>query len=161
MFDLLWRAFAETGNPQYRNAVTLLLDRMSQGGIYDHLGGGYARYSTDVFWLAPHFEKMLYDNAQILELLAHAWAETGSALYLTRADETVDWLTREMLIEARAFASALDADSEGEEGKFYVWSLNEIEEHLGGDAAAFCEAYDVAPGGNWEGKVILNRSQRP
>ena len=161
LFDLIWRASAETGNPQYRNAVLLLLDRMSQGGIYDHLGGGYARYSTDMFWLAPHFEKMLYDNAQILELLAHAWADTGSALYLARAEETVDWLTREMLIDGRAFASALDADSEGEEGKFYVWSLGEIEELLGGNAEAFCEAYDVAADGNWEGKVILNRSQRP
>ncbi len=161
LFDLIWRASAETGNPQYRNAVLLLLDRMSQGGIYDHLGGGYARYSTDMFWLAPHFEKMLYDNAQILELLTHAWADTGSALYLARAEETVDWLTREMLIDGRAFASALDADSEGEEGKFYVWSLGEVKELLGGDAEAFCEAYDVAADGNWEGKVILNRSQRP
>ena len=161
LFDLIWRAWAETGNPQYRNAVLLLLDRMSQGGIYDHLGGGYARYSTDMFWLAPHFEKMLYDNAQILEMLAHVWAETGADLYRIRADETVDWLTREMLIEGRAFASALDADSEGEEGKFYVWSRAGIEELLGGDAEAFCEAYDVAADGNWEGKVILNRSQRP
>ncbi|MCY4394355.1 MAG: thioredoxin domain-containing protein [Rhodospirillaceae bacterium] len=161
LFDLIWRAWAETGNPQYRNAVLLLLDRMSQGGIYDHLGGGYARYSTDMFWLAPHFEKMLYDNAQILELLAHAWADTGSALYLARAEETVAWLTREMLIGGRAFASALDADSEGEEGKFYVWSFAEIEGLLGDDAAAFCEAYDVSADGNWEGKAILNRSQRP
>ncbi len=161
LFDLIWRAWAETGNPQYRNAVLLLLDRMSQGGIYDHLGGGYARYSTDTFWLAPHFEKMLYDNAQILELLAHAWAGTGADLYRIRADETVAWLTREMLIDGRAFASALDADSEGEEGKFYVWSQGEIEELLGGDAAVFCEAYDVSADGNWEGKVILNRSQRP
>ncbi len=161
LFDLIWRAWAETGNPQYRNAVLLLLDRMSQGGIYDHLGGGYARYSTDTFWLAPHFEKMLYDNAQILELLAHAWAGTGADLYRIRADETVAWLTREMLIDGRAFASALDADSEGEEGKFYVWSQGEIEGLLGGDAAAFCEAYDVSADGNWEGKVILNRSQRP
>ncbi len=161
LFDLIWRAYAETGNPQYRNAVLLVLDRMSQGGIYDHLGGGYARYSTDMFWLAPHFEKMLYDNAQILELLAHAWADTGADLYRIRADETVAWLTREMLIEGRAFASALDADSEGEEGKFYVWSRGEIEGLLGGDAAAFCESYDVTADGNWEGKVILNRSQRP
>ena len=161
VFDLIWRAFAETGNPQYRNAVLLVLDRMSQGGIYDHLGGGYARYSTDVFWLAPHFEKMLYDNAQILDLLADAWAETGSPLYLKRAEETVGWLKREMLIDGRAFASALDADSEGEEGKFYIWSLKEIENLLGSDADAFCDAYDVAAGGNWEGKVILNRSQRP
>ena len=161
LFDLIWRAWAETGNPQYRNAVLLLLDRMSQGGIYDHLGGGYARYSTDMFWLAPHFEKMLYDNAQILELLAHAWADTGSGLYLARAEETVAWLRREMTIDGRAFASALDADSEGEEGKFYVWSLDEIESLLGGDAEAFCEAYDAAADGNWEGKIILNRSQRP
>ena len=161
LFDLIWRAYTETGNPQYRNAALLLLDRMSQGGIYDHLGGGYARYSTDMFWLAPHFEKMLYDNAQILELLAHAWADTGADLYRIRADETVAWLTREMTIAGRAFASALDADSEGEEGKFYVWSRAEIEALLGDDAGAFCEAYDATADGNWEGKVILNRTQRP
>ncbi len=161
LFDLIWRAWGETGDPRYRNAVLRLLDRMSQGGIYDHLGGGYARYSTDRFWLAPHFEKMLYDNAQILELLAHAWAETGSPLYRQRADETVAWLVREMTVDGRAFASALDADTEGEEGRFYVWSRDEIDDLLGGDAAAFCEAYDATAAGNWEGKIILNRSQRP
>jgi len=161
LFDLMWRAYGEAGNPQHRNAVLLLLHRMSQGGIYDHLGGGYARYSTDEFWLAPHFEKMLYDNAQILELLAHAWADTGDELYRVRADETVDWLVREMIVDGGGFASALDADSEGEEGKFYVWSLEELEDLLGGDAEAFADAYDASADGNWEGKVILNRSQRP
>ena len=161
VFDLIWRAYCETGRPQYRNAVLLLLDRMSQGGIYDHLGGGYARYSTDIIWLAPHFEKMLYDNAQILELLAHAWAETRNDLYRLRAEETVGWLLREMVTEGGGFASALDADSEGQEGRFYVWSRDELEELLGNDAAAFAAAYDATPDGNWEGKIILNRSLQP
>jgi uncharacterized protein len=106
----------------------------------------------------PHFEKMLYDNAQLMELLALAWAKTGKALYRTRARETVGWLKREMTTPEGAFASSLDADSEGEEGKFYVWSPAEIERVLGAeDAAFFATHYDVTPGGNFEGHNILNR----
>ncbi len=127
-----------------------------QGGIYDHLGGGFARYSVDAYWLVPHFEKMLYDNAQLLELLASAHAATGDMLYAARADETVAWLTREMLVGG-AFTSALDADSEGEEGRFYVWSGAEIDRLLGGDAPTFRLAYGVTDAGNWEGHNVLNR----
>jgi uncharacterized protein YyaL (SSP411 family) len=158
ILELLWRGYVRTGDAACRDAVLLTLDRMSQGGIYDHLGGGYARYSTDVQWLVPHFEKMLYDNAQLLELLSWAWLETGMPLYEARAHETVGWLMREMVAEAGGFASSLDADSEGDEGKFYVWTEAEIDRVLGTDAPLFKRAYDVTGGGNWEHRVILNRN---
>lgn len=161
IFAFLWRAWARTGDKAQLNAVLLTLERMSQGGIYDHLGGGFARYSTDAVWLAPHFEKMLYDNAQLLELLAAAHAATGSRLLAARIDETVGWLLREMVAEGGGFASTQDADSEGEEGKFYVWDEAEIDAALGADAPRFKAAYDVRPRGNWEGKTILNRSAAP
>ena len=161
LFAFLWQAWARTGNEDYRNAVLVTLERMCQGGIYDHLGGGFARYSTDEIWLAPHFEKMLYDNAQLLDLLVAAWRETGQPLFELRVRETVAWVEREMIAEGGGFAATLDADSEGEEGRFYVWTEAEIDEVLGAEAAAFKTAYDVSPGGNWEGRTILNRSARP
>ncbi len=164
-FRFLWRAYRRSDNADYKNAVTVTLDAMSQGGIYDHLGGGYARYSTDAVWLAPHFEKMLYDNAQIIDLLTEVWQETRSPLYAQRIAETIDWMARDLTVTAAdgltAFASAFDADSEGEEGKFYVWSNEEIDTLLGEHAALFKSAYDVTPYGNWEGKCILNRSAKP
>jgi uncharacterized protein YyaL (SSP411 family) len=138
-----------------------MLERMSQGGIYDHLGGGYARYSTDEIWLVPHFEKMLYDNAQLLELLALAHAHRPNPLYAERAAETVGWLMRDMSAQRvdgkAAFAASEDADSEGEEGRFYVWTEAEVDALLGPDAAEFKRAYDVTAGGNWEGHTILRR----
>ena len=155
--SLLWRAYLRTGQEPYRKAVTLSLTRMCQGGIYDHLGGGFARYSTDQEWLAPHFEKMLYDNAQLVDLLSLVWQHTGDPLYRVRLEETVDWVLREMVTEDGAFASTLDVDSEGEEGKFYVWSEDEIDRLLGADADVFKTFYDVTSLGNWEGSVILNR----
>ena len=161
VFEFLWRAWRRTGVPQYRDAVLVTLDRMSQGGIYDHVGGGFARYSVDAVWLVPHFEKMLYDNAQLIDLLSLAWRDTGSPLYRERVAETVDWLMREMVVEGGGFAGTLDADSEGEEGKFYVWTEAEIDAALGADAPLFKTAYDVTPGGNWEGNTILNRSRKP
>ena len=161
IFELLWRAYRRTGAPLYRHAVTLTLDRMSQGGIYDHLGGGYARYSTDARWLAPHFEKMLYDNAQLLELLTLVWADTRRPLYAERVRETVAWLLRDMQMTGGAFAATIDADSEGEEGKFYVWTEAEIDSILGAESAAFKRAYDVSAAGNWEEHTILNRLRRP
>jgi hypothetical protein len=139
----------------------LSLERMCEGGIYDHLGGGLSRYSVDERWLVPHFEKMLYDNAQLLELLALAYARTGHPLFRQRAIETVGWLEREMITAEGMFCASLDADSEGEEGKFYVWSLAEIENLLPpADADFFAERYDVTTGGNFEGHNILNRLQR-
>jgi uncharacterized protein len=158
---MLWRSYKRTGNAKLRDGVLLTLDRMSQGGIYDHLGGGYARYATDNAWLVPHFEKMLYDNAQLLELLTWAWQETKNPLYAARVHETVAWMLREMRVADGAFAAALDADSEGEEGKFYVWTAAEVEAILGDDAKLFKSHYDVHRIGNWEGKSILNRSDKP
>jgi uncharacterized protein YyaL (SSP411 family) len=158
MFENLWRAGMRTGDARYFNIVDLTLTRISEGGIYDHLGGGYSRYSVDERWLVPHFEKMLYDNAQLLDLLALAWQRTGNELYRQRAQETVGWLGREMTSPEGAFYSSLDADSEGEEGKFYVWSLEEIGQALGAEnAAVFAQHYDVTAGGNFEGQNILNR----
>jgi uncharacterized protein YyaL (SSP411 family) len=159
-FALLWRGYRRTGDAALRRAVLLSLDRMAMGGIYDHLGGGFARYSTDDSWLVPHFEKMLYDNAQLIELLTSAWQETRSPIYAARVAETIGWMLREMRVEG-AFAAALDADSEHEEGKFYVWTAEEIREVLGEDAALFMRFYDVHRLGNWEGKTILNRSAQP
>ena len=161
MLELLWRSYLRSESLLMKTAVLLSMERMCQGGIYDHLGGGFARYSTDERWLAPHFEKMLYDNAQLLDLLCHVWQETGEPLFAARAAETVAWVLREMRTGEGAFASALDADSEGEEGKFYVWDEAEIDEVLGTDAAYFKAVYDVMPGGNWEGKTILNRLLAP
>ncbi len=161
LFGFLWQAWARSGTEDYRNAVVVTLEQMCQGGIYDHLGGGFARYSTDEVWLAPHFEKMLYDNAQLLELLLAAWRETRQPLFESRVRETVEWIEREMVAEGGGFAATLDADSEGEEGRFYVWSEAEIDAALGTEATAFKAAYDVRPGGNWEGNTILNRSARP
>jgi uncharacterized protein YyaL (SSP411 family) len=158
ILELLWRAGERTGDAGYFETVTHTLQQMSEGGIYDHLGGGFSRYSVDERWLVPHFEKMLYDNAQLLELLALAHAHTGRALFRDRAVETVGWLDREMTTPGAAFASSLDADSEGEEGKFYVWSLAQVERVLGkDDAAFFASHYDVTLGGNFESHNILNR----
>ncbi|MGE5539753.1 MAG: thioredoxin domain-containing protein [Gemmatimonas sp.] len=160
-FEMIWRAWLRTHTEAYRAADVHSLERMSEGGIYDHLGGGYARYATDATWLVPHFEKMLYDNAQLLEALATVWTGTRRPLFAQRARETVGWLLREMVTDEGAFASSLDADSEGEEGRFYVWTEPEIDALLGGDAALFKRVYDVRPEGNWEGKTILNRLHRP
>jgi uncharacterized protein len=157
MLEFLWRAGMRTGDAHFFEIVEHTLEHMSEGGIYDHLGGGFSRYSVDEKWLVPHFEKMLYDNAQLLELLALAWERSGNPLFAERARETVEWLKREMVTGEGAFAASLDADSEGEEGKFYVWSLAEIEAALGADAADFAQEYDVSAGGNFEGHNILNR----
>ncbi len=161
MFEFLWRAGLRTGSASkvpFLDLVELTLDRICEGGIYDHLGGGFSRYSVDERWLVPHFEKMLYDNAQLLELLALAHLQTGRDLFKIRARETVAWLEREMTIPGGAFCASLDADSEGEEGKFYVWSLAEILGVLGPqDGAYFAGHYDVTVEGNFEGHTILNR----
>ncbi len=161
VFELLWRAWKRTRREPYRDAVTRTLTTMSQGGIYDHLGGGYARYATDTHWLVPHFEKMLYDNAELISLLTLVWQETRDPLYAQRVAETIGWLAREMTHPDGGFYSSLDADSDHEEGKFYVWSETEIDNVLGPRAAPFKRFYDVTGGGNWEGKTILNRLAHP
>jgi uncharacterized protein len=158
LFELLWRAGSRTGEARYFAAVEITLDHICEGGIYDHLGGGFSRYSVDERWLTPHFEKMLYDNAQLLELLAIAYRRNGKALYRQRAQETVEWLKREMTTPEGAFSASLDADSEGEEGKFYVWSCDEVLRTLGiEDGKFFAQIYDVSEKGNFEGHNILNR----
>jgi len=156
--DFLWRAWKRTGRASLRQGVLLTLDHISQGGVYDHLGGGFARYSTDERWLVPHFEKMLYDNAQLIDLLTEVWQDERRELYRLRVTETIQWIAREMRTPGGGFASSLDADSEGEEGKFYSWSETEIDEALGARAPFFERAYGVDRAGNWEhGKSILNR----
>ena len=158
LFELLWRAGLRTGEARYFAAVDVTLHHICEGGIYDHLGGGFSRYSVDERWLVPHFEKMLYDNAQLLELLAIAHLRTGKPLYRQRARETVVWLAREMTTAEGAFSASLDADSEGEEGKFYVWSYEAAIKELGiEDGEFFARHYDVTPKGNFEGRNILNR----
>jgi uncharacterized protein YyaL (SSP411 family) len=160
LLEMLWRAGLRTGDARFFEVAEHSLERMSEGGIYDHLGGGFSRYSVDERWLVPHFEKMLYDNAQLLELLALAYQRSHKALFAQRARETVEWLKREMTTKEGAFCASLDADSEGEEGKFYVWSKNEIIELLGPDAGEFfAHHYDVSDDGNFEGHNILNRLQ--
>ena len=157
-FGFLWRAGLRYGFANPLEAVDLTLTHIAQGGIYDHLGGGFSRYSVDERWLVPHFEKMLYDNAQLIELMTESWRESKSKLFAQRIEETVDWLSREMVVPGGGFAASLDADSEGEEGKFYVWSLAEIAEILGeDDAKLFAEIYGVTAQGNFDGHNILNR----
>ncbi len=158
LFELLWRAGSRTAEARYFAAVEITLDHICEGGIYDHLGGGFSRYSVDERWLVPHFEKMLYDNAQLLELLAVAHQHNSKPLYRQRARETIAWLSREMTTGEGAFSASLDADSEGEEGKFYVWSYDDVLKQLGSeDGAFFARHYDVTPEGNFEGHNILNR----
>jgi uncharacterized protein len=158
MLEFLWRAGERTNTARYCAAVELTLGRICEGGIYDHLGGGFSRYSVDERWLVPHFEKMLYDNALLLELLALAYLRSGNELFHRRARETVTWLRREMTTQEGAFCASLDADSEGEEGKFYVWSLDEVTAALGQEDVAFFAAhYGVTAEGNFEGHNILNR----
>jgi uncharacterized protein len=156
IFRFFWSEMFRRRDLAFGEAVRALLEALSAGGIYDHLGGGYARYSTDAEWLVPHFEKMLYDNAQILELLALVHERWPDPLLAERARETVGWLMREMRV-GDAFAASLDADQEGEEGAFYVWEEDEIDGALGAASAHFKAVYDVTAHGNWEGKTVLRR----
>lgn len=155
--ESLWRTFSKTGEEPYKNAVLNTLNHICEGGIYDHLGGGFSRYTVDRQWLIPHFEKMLYDNALLIRLLTQVWRKERSPLYAQRVEETITWLLREMRSENQLFTSSYDADSEGEEGKFYTWSAEEIREVLGPDSKQFMSIYDITDEGNWEGQNILNR----
>jgi uncharacterized protein YyaL (SSP411 family) len=143
-----------TGDQDALKQARLSLDKMMYGGIYDQIGGGFARYSTDAEWLAPHFEKMLYDNALLLMVYAEAFQITHDPEYKHIIDETVRFIKNELTSPEGMFFSALDADSEGEEGKFYVWTKTEVEKVLGSDADIFCEFYDITERGNWEGNNI-------
>ncbi len=144
-----------SGDKASLQQALLSLDKMMQGGIYDHLGGGFARYSTDAEWLAPHFEKMLYDNALLADVYCEAYQLTRLEKYKRVVEETMAFVQSEMLGDAGGFYAALDADSEGVEGKYYVWDHDEVTELLGDDAGLFCRFYDISSAGNWEGVNIL------
>jgi hypothetical protein len=164
IMNLLWDSYIRTGDNAYKFAVIHSLTQMCQGGIYDHIGGGFSRYAVDEEWLAPHFEKMLYDNALFIALLTEVCKETQHPLFAQRISETIDWVKTEMTIRnlsCSAFAASLDADSEGAEGKYYVWAEEEIDKLLGPDAEAFKKTYDVTKFGNWEKMNILNRLKNP
>ena len=139
-----------------RDAAIAWIQSLCRGGIYDHLGGGIHRYTVDAGWLVPHFEKMLYDNALFIRALCTCFAATSDPLFKQRLEETVAFLLTGMRAPEGAFYSSFDADSEGEEGKFYVWSRNEIEATVGARAALFERVYGVTQAGNWEGENILN-----
>jgi len=151
----LLRHFHFTKNEAALQQALLSLDKMLDGGIYDQLGGGFARYSTDNEWLVPHFEKMLYDNALLVSVMAEAYQLTGIEKYARGIRETLAFIEREMTSPEQGFYSALDADSEGEEGRFYTWDLTEIEAALGENTPLFCEIYGVTAAGNWENKNIF------
>src|SRR4029077_9222660 len=136
--------------------VERTLDAMLAGGIYDQIGGGFARYSVDAIWLIPHFEKMLYDNALLARAYLHGWQALGHERYRRVCEETLDWLLREMRGPEGGFYSALDADSEGEEGRFYVWTPGQVRDVLGEHAEPLLEFYGVTEQGNFEGANVLH-----
>ena len=154
--DFLLRHWKRSGNGEALDIVVNSFRKMARGGIYDQIGGGFARYSVDAAWLVPHFEKMLYDNALLTRLGAHLWQATRDEEFKRVVIETVDWIDREMTSPDGGFYSSLDADSEGHEGKFYVWSDEELDRLLGADSRAFKTYYGVVRGGNFEGKSILH-----
>ncbi len=157
VFDLFLRAYRKSNNQGFLELIVHTLTQMAEGGIYDHLGGGFHRYSVDEKWLVPHFEKMLYDNAQLIRIYAQAFTITHEPLFKKVVEQTVSYLLREMLDSEGGFYSTQDADSEGEEGKFFVWTQDEITQILGEPAAElFCRAYDVSEFGNFEGKNIVH-----
>jgi uncharacterized protein len=146
------------GNDQALKPVVHVLQAMARGGMYDVVGGGFSRYSVDNFWRVPHFEKMLYDNAQLARAYLHTWQVTREPYFKQIVVETLDFVARELTHPAGGFYSSLDADSEGEEGKFYVWTLEEIRDVLGEESEFFEAAYGISPKGNWEGKTVLQRA---
>jgi len=156
---LLLRFHYAHGDDDTLQMATLTLDKMAAGGMYDQLGGGFHRYSTDARWLAPHFEKMLYDNALLARAYLEAYQVTADESYARVARETLQYVLREMQGTEGGYYSSQDADSEGVEGKFFVWSKSEVTELLGDGAETFCQIYDVTESGNWEGSNILNRLQ--
>lgn len=150
IYKFLLRYYDISQNPEALAHLELSLNRIALGGIYDHVGGGWARYSVDAEWFIPHFEKMLYDNAQLLSIYAEAYSLTQNPLYADRLNSTIQWLQTEMRNEQGGFYSALDADSEGVEGKFYIWTKAELQQTLGEDFEWFAKLYNVSDQGNWE-----------
>ncbi|HEY3056296.1 MAG TPA: thioredoxin domain-containing protein, partial [Thermoanaerobaculia bacterium] len=157
LMQVAWR-----GHDELREIITHTLTKMARGGMYDQIGGGFHRYSVDAHWLVPHFEKMLYDNALLARLYTRAWQWTKDPFFARIANEILGFVQREMTSPEGGFYSTLDADSEGEEGKFYVWSRAEVMEVLGAEEGRiFCALYDITDRGNWEGKNILNVPRDP
>ncbi|MFZ0282532.1 MAG: thioredoxin domain-containing protein [Bacteroidales bacterium] len=156
-WEYLMHYYSISNNPDVLKAVTSTLDNMAKGGIYDQIGGGFSRYSTDDIWHIPHFEKMLYDNAQLVSLYSHAWQLTKNPSYKNVVFQTLDFIEREMTSPEGGFYSSLDADSEGEEGKFYVWTKEKVESVLEKEALLFLDYFDITESGNWEsGKNVLH-----
>ena len=156
-YDFLLRTYIRSQKASELEMVELTLHKMAHGGMYDQLGGGFHRYSVDAVWLVPHFEKMLYDNALLARLYLHAFQLTGKPFYRKIVEETLDYVAREMTHTDGGFYSTQDADSEGEEGKFFVWTPDEVKTILGEEEGnIFCAVYDIKPGGNFEGKSIPN-----
>lgn len=156
ILEFLLRTWLRSGDRRALQAVELTLTKMARGGMYDQIGGGFHRYSVDAVWLVPHFEKMLYDNAQLSRCYLHAWQVTGEPLYREITEQIIDYILREMTHGQGGFFSATDADSEGEEGLFFVWDEAELHQVLGEDAALACEYWGVTTGGNFEGRNILH-----
>ena len=157
VYELFLRHYHHSKGSRFLEMVTHTLTKMAQGGIYDHLGGGFHRYSVDEKWLVPHFEKMLYDNAQLVRIYAQVYSVTGDPLFKQVVEETMSYLMREMLHTEGGFYSTQDADSEGEEGRFFVWTEEEISQILGEESSEiFCRIYDVSEEGNFEEKNILH-----
>ena len=155
--ELLLRRHVAAGDARALEVARRSLDAMAAGGIHDQLGGGFHRYSTDAHWLVPHFEQMLYDNAQLARVYGHAWALTGDPAYLDTMTGTLDYLLRELRTSDGGFAASQDADTEGEEGATFTWTAAEVREVLGDAAALFSAGYGVRDQGNWEGRTILSR----
>jgi len=157
-YEFLLKYHHLTGDAQALEAVTITLDKMARGGIFDQLGGGFARYSTDKYWLAPHFEKMTYDNGQLVSLYSQAYRLTKKPLYKNIIEQTLEYTQREMTSSDHGFYSALDADSEGEEGKFYTWNKSEIDSIIGDEALSefYSKYYNIKKNGNWEHVNILH-----
>jgi uncharacterized protein YyaL (SSP411 family) len=161
LIETMFRGYLRSNSGSLLHLVQTSLDGMSLGGIYDHVGGGYARYATDERWIVPHFEKMLYDNAQLIDILTLVWQNNRHRLYGERVHETVAWLLRDMKV-GDAFASSFDAESEGEEGRYYTWTEAEIDAALAGTfSQRFKQMYNVTRDGNFEGRNILHRIGSP
>ena len=156
LYEYLLNQFKKNKDNLFYDLSKKSIDQICSGGIYDHVGGGISRYSVDQYWLVPHFEKMLYDNAQLIEILNKFWQLTKKKAYKNKIYETVNWLEKDMLDSTGAFYSSYDADSEGAEGKYYVWPYEEIKKVLGDDFLFFNKIFDIKKNGNWEGNNVLS-----
>jgi uncharacterized protein YyaL (SSP411 family) len=161
LIEMLWRGYMRSGLLQFATLVQATLDSLCLGGVYDHVGGGFCRHSADERWLIPHFEKMLYDNASLIDVMTLVWQHNRPPLYRARIEETIEWVLRDMMVES-AFACSIDADTDHEPGKYYIWSEAEIDAALAGTfAQKFKEVYNVRREGTFQGRNVLQRTGRP